>query len=139
MKNQIHSLLFASVLLVAGSFTLHADPALLGNKGLTGQTLDADTIKAVLLGKKSTLGDARVIVVIIKASDAQEAFLKDHVGMTTDQFNTYWRRLYMTGGGSAPKNVDSEDEASKLVAATPGAIAVIDSAKADGLVVLAAK
>ena len=138
MKKLIQSLLFASVFLVGG-FALHAGPALLGNKGLTGQTLDDDTVKAVLLGKKSNLGDARVIIVIIKASDAQEAFLKDHVGMTTDQFNTYWRRLYMTGGGSAPKNVDSEDEAAKLVAATSGAIAVIDSAKADGLVVLAAK
>ena len=125
--------------LFAGIFTLHADPALLGNKGLTGQTLDADAIKAVLLGKKATLGDARVVIVIVKTSEAQEAFLKDHVGMTTDQFNTYWRRLYMTGGGSAPKSADSEDEAAKIVAATPGAMAIIDSAKADGLVVLAAK
>jgi len=136
MKNQIHALLFASVFLVAGSFTLHAEPALLGHKGLTGQTLDADAIKAVLLGKKATLGDARVIIVIVKSSDAQDAFLKDHVGMTTDQFNTYWRRLYMTGGGSAPKNADTEDEATKLVASTPGAIAIIDSSKADGLTVL---
>lgn len=137
MKIPIRSLVFTSVFSLACVLSLHADPALLGNKGLTGQTLDADNIKAVLLGKKATVGDARVIIVIIKASEAQEAFLKDHVGMTTDQFNTYWRRLYMTGGGSAPKNVDSEDEAAKIVAATPGAIAVIDSAKADGLVVLA--
>ncbi len=116
---------------------MRADPALLGNKGLAGQTLDADAVKAVLLGKKITLGDTRVVIVIVKASDAQDAFLKDHVGMTTDQFNTYWRRLFMTGGGSAPKTADSEDEACKLVAATPGAIAVVDSAKADGLTLLA--
>jgi hypothetical protein len=135
MKKQLCSLLFASLFLVSG-FTLRADPTLLGNKGLAGQTLDGDAIKAVLLGKKATLGDARVIIVIVKASEAQESFLKDHVGMTTDQFNTYWRRLYMTGGGSAPKNADSEDEAAKLVASTPGAIAIIDSSKADGLAVL---
>jgi hypothetical protein len=125
--------------LLVTAFTLRADPALLGNKGLAGQTLDADSTKAVLLGKKATLGSDRVIIVIIKASDAQEVFLQSHAGMTTDQFNTYWRRLYMTGGGSAPKNVDTEADAIKLVAETPGAVAVIDSAKSDGLAVLAAK
>jgi hypothetical protein len=139
MKIPIRSLLLAMVFSLASFCAIHADPALVGNKGLTGQTLDADGIKAVLLGKKVTVGDARVVLVIAKASDAQDAFLKDHVGMTTDQFNTYWRRLYMTGGGSAPKSVDSEEDAAKTVAATPGAIAVIDSAKADGMVVLAAK
>ena len=139
MKTLIRSLAFSAVIMFAADSTLQADPALLGNKGLSGQTLDADAVKAVLLGKKATLGSDRVIIVIIKSSDKQEAFLKDHVGMTTDQFNTYWRRLYMTGGGSAPKNVDTEEDAIKLVAGTPGAVAVIDSGKSDGLVVLAAK
>jgi hypothetical protein len=136
MKMPFKSLVITPMFLLATACLLRAEPALLGNKGLAGQTLDADAIKAVLLGKKATVGDARVIIVIIKGGDAQEAFLKDHVGMTTDQFNTYWRRLYMTGGGSAPKNADSEDEALKIVTDTPGAVAVIDSAKAGGLTVL---
>jgi len=33
--------------------SLHAEPTLFGNKALAGQSLDADGIKAVLLGKKS--------------------------------------------------------------------------------------
>lgn len=136
MKMPFKSLVITPMFLLATASLLRAEPELLGNKGLAGQTLDADAIKAVLLGKKATVGDARVIIVIIKGGDAQEAFLKDHVGMTTDQFNTYWRRLYMTGGGSAPKNADSEDEALKIVTDTPGAVAVIDSAKAGGLTVL---
>jgi hypothetical protein len=136
MKMLFKSLVITPMFLLATASLLRAEPELLGNKGLAGQTLDADAIKAVLLGKKATVGDARVIIVIIKGGDAQEAFLKDHVGMTTDQFNTYWRRLYMTGGGSAPKNADSEDEALKIVTDTPGAVAVIDSAKAGGLTVL---
>jgi len=137
MKTSIRLLAFALTLFSVGALTLRAEPALLGNKGLAGQSLDADAVKAVLLGKKATLGDSRVVIVIVKGSDAQEAFLKDHVGMTTDQFNTYWRRLFVSGGGSAPKNVESEAEACKLVAATPGAIAIVDSAKAEGLTLLA--
>jgi len=125
--------------LLAAAGALQAETTLLGNKGLASQKLDADSIKAVLLGKKATLGSDRVVIIIVKASDAQDAFLKEHVGMTTEQFNTHWRRLFMSGGGSAPKMVDSDAEALKLAAETPGAVVVGDSAKADGLAVLATK
>jgi hypothetical protein len=106
----------------------HAEPVLAAHASLKDKSLDADGIKAVLLGKRVTLGDTRVIIIIAKAGDAQESFLKDRVGMTTSQFQTHWRRLFMTGGGSAPKVVETEAEACKLAAETPGAIAVVDSA-----------
>jgi len=117
--------------------SLHAEPTLFGNKALAGQSLDADGIKAVLLGKKITLGDTRVVIVIAKESAAQDAFLQSHVGMTTSQFQNHWRRLFMTGGGSAPKVVETETDACKLVAETTGAVTVADSASAGSLVVLA--
>lgn len=139
MRIKLRFLPLAAVCSLAATLTLRADPALLGNKGLSGQKLDAETVKAVLLGKKPTLGSDRVVIVIAKAGDNQEAFFKDAVGMTTDQFQTYWRRLFMTGGGTAPKVVDTEAEALKLAAETPGAVAVGDSGKADGLAVLSAK
>ena len=139
MKTLFRSLALTSVILFAADSALQAGPVLLGNKGLAGQTLDSDAVKAILLGKKATIGDSRVIIIIARNSDNQEAFLKNAVGMTTDQFQTYWRRLYMTGGGSAPKVVDTEADACKLAADTAGAVAVGDSANAGGLAVLAAK
>lgn len=128
--------MLCAVAVPAFTTTLQAGPALLGNKNLAGQNLDADAVKAVLLGKKATIGDTRVVIIIAKAGDNQENYLKDKVGMTTDQFNTFWRRLFMTGGGTAPKTADTEAEACKLAAETPGAIVIGDSAKADGLTVL---
>ena len=116
---------------------LRAEPTLVGNQSFAGQTLDADGIKAVLLGKKVMLGDTRVVIVVAKSSAGQDAFLQAHAGMTTSQFQNYWRRLFMTGGGSAPKIVETEAEAVKLVAETSGALAAADSASAGGLVVLA--
>lgn len=113
-----------------------AESTLAGNKAFSGQTLDLESTKAVLLGKKITLGDARVVIVIAKASDAQDHFLQKNVGMNTSQFQNHWRRLFMTGGGTAPKIVESEAEAAKLAAETPGAVVIVDAAKADGLVVL---
>jgi hypothetical protein len=134
--NPLRSLVFGVSLL--GSCTaLRAAPALLGNVGLKGQTLDADGIKAVLLGKKITLGGTRVVIVIARTGDAQNAFLQTHVGMTTIQFQNHWRRLFMTGGGTAPKIVQTEDNARELAAETPGAIVIADSGNAGGMAMLA--
>lgn len=125
----------AGALLLA--IAARAEPAMLGHKGLGSQTLDAEAVKAVLLGKKVTLGDARVVIIIAKAGEVQDAFLQQTVGMSTSQFQNHWRRLFMTGGGSAPKIVENEAEAAKLAAETAGAVVIADKAKADGLTVLA--
>jgi hypothetical protein len=135
---------FRLVLLIAltgllAAVVARADAVLVGNPALTGQVLDADGVKAVLLGKKSMLGSTRAVIIIAKAGAAQETFLKDRVGMTTSQLQTHWRRLFMTGGGTAPKIVETEEEAGNLAAATPGGIAIVDAAKAGSLVVLSAK
>lgn len=116
-----------------------AEPALLGNSGLKGQTLDSQSAKAVLMGRKISLGDIRLVVVIARTGAAQDAFLQAHVGMTTTQFQNHWRRLFMTGGGTAPKIVETEADAIKLAAATPGAVVIADTAGAGGLPVLATR
>jgi len=126
---------FGATLLLTAS--LHAAPALAGHPGLKGQSLDADAVKAVLLGKRVTIGDARVVIIIAKSGAAQDAFLQSHVAMTTSQFQNHWRRLFMTGGGSAPKIVETEADAVKLAADTPGAVALADSDQATSLAILA--
>ena len=126
----------AATLFASLALTLSAAPSLLGHSGLKGQTLADDGIKAVLLGKKVALGDTRVVIVIAKESATQDAYLQAHVGMTTSQFQNHWRRLFMTGGGSAPKVVETEADAVKLAAETPGAVVVADSANAGALAVL---
>ena len=125
------------VSVAAFALAARAEPALLGSKELSGQTLDANGVKAVLLGKKIMLGDSRVVIVIARAGEAQDAFLQAHVSMTTSQFQNYWRRLFMTGGGTAPKIVETEVDACKFAADTPGAIVIGDSANVTGLTVLA--
>jgi hypothetical protein len=134
--NLLRSLVFG-VSLFSSCAVLRAAPALVGHAGLKGQTLDADGVKAVLLGKKITLGGARVVIVMARTGDAQNAFLQSYVGMTTSQFQNHWRRLFMTGGGSAPKIVETESDARKLAAETPGAIVVADSGNAAGMAILA--
>lgn len=135
MKNIWIRLLLATCALVIAP-SLLAEPVVVAHKGLAGQNLDAESVKAVLLGKKVTVGSTRVVIVIAKTSAAQEQLLKDTVAMTTSQFQNYWRRLFMTGGGSAPKIVEDEAEACKLAADTPGAVTIADAGKAGDLAIL---
>ena len=131
---QIYFKFLLVALFASATCSLSAEPVLLGNKALNGQTLDTEGAKAVLMGKKTAIGDARVI--IAKVGATQDAFLQAHAGMNTSQFQNHWRRLFMTGGGSAPKIVETEGDACKLVAETAGAVTVADSASAATLVVL---
>ena len=133
----LHLLLFGASLLDC-SAALQAAPALAGHTGLAGQALDNDAIRAVLLGKKITVGDTRVVIIIARFGDAQNAFLQSHIGMTTSQFQNHWRRLFMTGGGAPPRIVETEADASRLAATLPGAIVIIDAANAGSLPILAA-
>ncbi|MCC5021539.1 MAG: hypothetical protein J6386_01390 [Candidatus Synoicihabitans palmerolidicus] len=125
-------------LLLATAFgsTLSAGPALIGHAGLAGKALDADTAKAVLLGKAVKIGSERVVIIVAKDSTAQENYLKSIVGMSSGQFQNHWRRLFMTGGGSAPKVVTTEAEAVALAAKTAGAVCIVDSAAAGDLPLL---
>jgi hypothetical protein len=119
------------VLFAAGlaAVSLRADPALVGHPGLASEKLDAPTLKAVLLGKKVAWdGAGRVTLAVLKA----------HADMTPVAFNNHWRRLAMTGGGTAPKSFDDEAALRKFVAETPGAIGFLDSGSVDGSVVVLA-
>jgi ABC-type phosphate transport system substrate-binding protein len=116
-----------------------AAPVAVGHPGLKGEKVDAATLKAVFLGKKVAWDAAgRVTVAALKGGDTAEQFLKATVEMSASQFNNHWRRLAMTGGGTAPKFFEKEEELRQFVAATPGAIGFLDSAAADASVAVLA-
>ena len=128
-----HILAFA--VLALASSPVFAASALIGNKNVASEKLDAATVKAVFLGKKVAWdGAGRVILAVLKGGPVAEDFLKGAVEMSVSAFNNHWRRLAMTGGGTAPKSFDKEDELRKFVAETPGAIGFVDSANVDASV-----
>lgn len=129
--------LIAAAAMLAGACSLSAAPVLVAHSGLQGASLSGSDLEAVLLGKSVSVNGARVVLVLAKASDNQEAFLKSSIGKTDAQFKNHWRRLFMTGGGSAPKEVDNEAAVASEVASTPGAIGIVDEASAAGLPVIA--
>ncbi len=122
---------FAVLALLAFTLSAHAATTVIGNKNLAGEKIDAATLKAVFLGKKVAWdGAGRVTLAVLKGPIADE-FLKGAVEMDFGQFNNYWRRLAMTGGGTAPKFFDKPDDLRRFVAETPGAIGFLDASAVD--------
>lgn len=115
--------------------TAFAGPVLIGNKNVATEKLDAATVKAVFLGKKVAWdGAGRVTLAVLKAGPVADAFLQGAVDMNASTFNNHWRRLAMTGGGTAPKSFEKEEDLRKFVSETPGAIGFVDAASADASV-----
>lgn len=112
-----------------------AAPAMIGNKNVASEKLDAATVKAVFLGKKVAWdGAGRVTLAVLKAGPVADAFLQGAVEMNASAFNNHWRRLAMTGGGTAPKSFEKDEDLRKFVSETPGAIGFVDEASVDASV-----
>jgi ABC-type phosphate transport system substrate-binding protein len=115
----------------------HAAPVVIANKNVAAEKLDAAGLKAVLLGKKVAWDAAgRVVLAVLKTGPVADEFLQKAADMNASSFNNHWRRLAMTGGGTAPKAFDQEEVLRKFVAETPGAIGFVDSANTDASVVV---
>ena len=125
----------ALALLALTTATAFAAPTIIANKNVASEKLDAATTKAVFLGKKVSWDTGgRVVLAVLKAGTVADEFLGKAVEMNASAFSNHWRRLAMTGGGTAPKFFEKEEDLRKFVAETPGAIGFVDSANADASV-----
>jgi ABC-type phosphate transport system substrate-binding protein len=137
MNTSIFRRLGAIGLLVASAAIASASPVIIANKSLEKEKLDASTVKSVFLGKKVAWDTGgRVMLAVLRNGAVADDFLKASVDMNTSGFNNLWRRLAMTGGGTAPKSFESEEELRKYVAETPGAVGFVDSANVDASIVV---
>jgi ABC-type phosphate transport system substrate-binding protein len=137
MNSTILRRLGATVLLALSATLASAAPVIIANKSLDKEKLDASTVKSVFLGKKVAWDTGgRVMLAVLRNGPVADDFLKANVDMTSSAFNNLWRRLAMTGGGTAPKSFESEEDVRKYVAATPGAVGFVDSANVDATVIV---
>lgn len=137
MNSNIFRRLGALGLLIVSATIASAAPVIIANKSLDKEKLDASTVKAVFLGKKVAWDTGgRVMLAVLRNGPVADDFLKASVDMTSSGFNNLWRRLAMTGGGTAPKSFESEEDVRKYVASTPGAVGFVDSASVDATVIV---
>jgi len=87
-------------------------------------------VRKVFLGERQYWSTNVPVVLLIRAPVARErnVVLKTIYQMSESQFKQYWiAKIFRAESASAPKVVYSNDMASELITAIPGAIAFIDS------------
>ncbi len=99
-------------------------------------TLNAKYIKRIFMGKKTSFLNGGEAVPISQAADSAttEAFNSEAMKKTSAQLKAYWSKMIFTGKGTPPKEVASDAEVLKLVAANPNLISYIDESAVDSSV-----
>ena len=101
---------------------------LVANSSVPGDALSKNDVRAIFLGKKSSVSGQNVVIVTLKQGDAHKDFLKSVVGKTPSQFSSHWKRIVFTGKGKMPKAFKTEEELLTFVANTRGGIGYVSGA-----------
>jgi TonB family protein len=122
--------LFAAGLMISVSLTAFAgDIKLIANSSVKADTISAGELRRVFLEESNSLGDGTHVEPVLEKDGAvHQAFLREYLGRTDDDLQTYYRVLVFTGRGSIPKNLGSDAEVVAYVARTRGAIGYVSTA-----------
>ncbi len=120
--------LVALTILLPGYATAVSGVRIIANPSVKADSISAEELKGVFLEERTSLGDgSRVEPVISRGGSAHEIFVKQYLGKTDSDLQTYYRSLVFTGKGSMPKTVGSDTEIAAYVARTRGAIGYVSS------------
>jgi ABC-type phosphate transport system substrate-binding protein len=106
------------------------DIALVAHADTPVNNLTLAEVRKVLLGERQYWSTNVPVVLLIRAPVARErnVVLKIIYQMSESQFKQYWiAKIFRAESATAPRVVYSNDIASELVTAMPGAIAFIDA------------
>jgi hypothetical protein len=129
----IHKLIALPLLLAATSMA--ADWALVANPAVGVASVSKADLKRVYTGKKSQLGGAKVVpMMVVETNPAVAAFLADVLGMSPAEFKKYWVDTQIKGEGTAPPSQKSSAAAVAVVSEIPGGIAIVEKSAVTGAV-----
>jgi len=121
-------LVAAGLLSSALSSALANDGKVIANSSVKEDVISAAELKSVFLEEKRSLADGiHVEPVLEKDGPVHQWFLREYLGRTDDDLQTYYRVLVFTGRGSIPKNLGSDAEVVAYVARTKGAIGYVSA------------
>jgi TonB family protein len=120
-------------------YALAGEVKLIANSSVKADTISPSEIRRVFLEENNSLRDGtHVEPVLEKDGAAHQAFLREYLGRTDDDLQTYYRALAFTGRGSMPKQLGSDAEVVAYVAKTRGAIGYVSAeTSAEGVKTLA--
>jgi hypothetical protein len=120
--------LLAMLMVSIVSTRTQAADLVIANKDCGFEKIDQESLKSLFLGKKRTLPNGIHANIIIQSpGTVNESFLRDYIGESPSQFQTYWKRLVFTGEGKMPTAVANDVDAIDTVAKDKSALSYIDA------------
>ena len=131
----MRTFLSVAMIFLLCNFSAYAEAgSVIVGPGTDVNSLDANAIKRIFLGRESTLGAQPIVVVFQKSGSVRESFDNTVLGKPGSQLTSYWAKLVFTGKAKAPEELASDAEVRAKVAATPGAIGYVDDGAVDASV-----
>ena len=122
--------MFAFLLMV--SALSQAEVVVIVHPSNNSVSIDKSYIKNIFMGKVKVFPNGeKAIPIELDMSDSRNDFLRNYLGKSEGELQSYWSRMLFTGKAQPPKVVDNEQEVRKLVANNPNLIGFIDSANVD--------
>lgn len=103
--------------------------------------LDEASVSKIFLGREKSFADGTSVVPLslTDSAPASGTFNDTVLKKSSSQLKAYWSKLVFTGKGTPPKEIASDSEMLKLVAANPSIVGYIDASKVDASVKVAFK
>jgi ABC-type phosphate transport system substrate-binding protein len=103
---------------------------IIANTGISAEVLvSGEELKAIFLGKKTSIDQCTVVIAIQKDGEVHKSFLKKYIDKTPSQYKMYWKQRVFSGAGHFPKTFQTEKSLIDYVSRTKGAIGYISSRK----------
>lgn len=100
------------------------------NKSVPDNSLTANQLLDIYsLSKKKWSDGNNIVVFDLKSHEATAEKFYGFIGKSHSDIKKLWMKLQLTGEGSAPAALSSDDEVLSKVASTPGSIGFVGSSK----------
>lgn len=118
-------LLFSFILFLSLSVFAN-DFYIIANNSVPDDSINRQRLQDIFLGDIGNWANGdRIQLATLRRGDANEAFLRDIIGRTAAQYNTYWKQIVFTGRGVPPQEFNNDDDMINYIASTRGAIGYI--------------
>ncbi|MCU7490019.1 MAG: hypothetical protein HF312_00015 [Ignavibacteria bacterium] len=133
-------LLFLSVLFLCIKADMSAQVAVIVNKSVpVGSINKAKLLDIYSISEKKWDNGQKIVVFDLKTEDSAKEKFYRYIGKSNAELKKTWMRVQLTGAGSAPQALYSDDEIVSRVASTPGAIGFVELKNVNGSVRVVAK
>lgn len=126
---------FIIIIMFFSALNIYSQVAVIANKSVPDNSVTSAQLAEIFMLNKKTWGDGSKIVVFdLKVKEGTTEKFYESLGKLHTDFKKMWMKLQLTGEGSAPAALASEEEVLSKVASTPGAVGFVNSSKANNTV-----